>query len=183
MRLELKDIKEGLLEQEYTCLPDDFPELVSLAEERGPRFLPPLEFRLRFQRVGRIVEVDGDFTAIIGLNCGRCLDAFELKVADRFSLTFSPAKEDENREEEVELTSGELGLLTYRDDVLELTEALQEQLLMALPISPLCDSDCQGLCPECGQNLNIKDCGCVRTPFNNKFAALAGMAFNKKQKE
>ncbi len=180
LRLELEDIKGGGREQAYSCSLSDFPDLVALAEEGGPLFDEPLTFQLRLQRVGSIVEVDGHFDAVVGLKCGRCLAEFKLPLSESFTLTFVPQSQDEeDPEEEVELETEELGLISYRGETLELREPLQEQLLMAIPISPLCSDACRGLCPECGGDLNHETCDCTRKPFNNKFTALAGMDFRK----
>jgi uncharacterized protein len=179
VRLELKDIKGDGLEQAYTCTLSDFKDLVGLAEEGGPVFYEPLTFELRFQRTGQFVEVDGHFDATVGLKCGRCLQNFKQPLSETFTLTFVPRSDAVETEEEIELDVEELGLIPYSDETLELLDPLQEQLLMAIPISPLCDESCRGLCPECGGNRNIKACDCTRQPFNNKFTALAGMDFKK----
>ncbi len=179
MRIELKDIKGGLLVQDYDCAVADFPELQTLLEESGAAFSGPIHFHLRLQRVGQLVEVDGLLNAGVSLFCGRCLQPFSEAIADRFSLTFTPRKPDQESVEELELASDELGLIHYQDEVIDLLDPLQEQLIMALPISPLCREDCGGLCPECGQNLNLGRCKCEKKVFNNKFSALAGFKLDK----
>ncbi|MCK4502340.1 MAG: DUF177 domain-containing protein [Desulfuromonadales bacterium] len=179
MRIELKDIKAGELEQEYSCSLADFPDLQELAGVDDLKFYPPFEFKLRLQRSGKFIEVDGQLHAVVRLKCGRCLHHYRLPLAESFSFTFVPQPESCETEEEVELAAADLGLTCYQDDVLELQEPLQEQLLMAIPISPLCDVSCRGLCPECGVNLNVSSCECVKKPFNSKFNILADMNFKK----
>lgn len=179
MRLELEDIKGGELEQEYSCSLTNFPDLIAIADDGEPKFGEPLEFQLRFQRTGQFVEVDGHLDAEVGLKCGRCLRDFKQSLAESFSLTFVPQLKDHETEEDVELETAELGLISYEDDVLELQEPLQEQLLMAVPISPVCKTSCKGLCPECGIDLNSEKCDCTRKPFNNKFNVLSNIDFRK----
>jgi uncharacterized protein len=179
VQLELKDIKGGELEQEYSCSLVDFPELNLFTEDGGPRFREPMVFKLRLQQTGKFVEVDGHLDAVVALSCGRCLQDFDLSLSESFSVTFVPRRKDNETDEEVELEADELGLVSYDDETLELRDTLQEQLLMAVPISPLCKKTCKGLCPECGTNLNIETCNCTRKPFNNKFTALAAMEFKK----
>jgi uncharacterized protein len=104
---------------------------------------------------------------------------FEQSVSESFSLTFVSQLKDVESEEEFELEADELDLIVYQDEVLELRDPLQEQLMMAIPISPICKSSCRGLCLECGANLNINECGCVRKLFNNKFTGLADIDFKK----
>jgi len=179
VRLELKDIKAGGVKQEYSCALLDFPDLELIAAGGGPEFNLPLKFQLCFQRTGKLVEVDGQFETVVRLRCGRCLQNFDLPLAEQFTFTFVPQTENCETDEEVELEAAELGLTTYRDEVLLLREPLQEQLLMAIPISPLCDDSCRGLCPECGEDLNKTKCDCVKQPFNNKFTVLSNMNLKK----
>ncbi len=179
MRLELKDIKRGWLEQAYSCSLSDFPELIELAVEDGPEFSEPLAFQLRFQQTGKFVTVDGHFDAVVRLKCGRCLQRFEQILSESFALTFVPELKKCETEEEVELEVDDMSLIAYKDDILELQEPLQEQLLMSVPMNPVCSISCQGLCPECGLNLNREKCDCVKKPFNNKFTALADMNFRE----
>ena len=180
MRLEIKDLKDGTLKREYRFSPSVFPVLGPLAEEEGVRFRDPLIFQVRLQKTGQIVELDGELTATAAMQCGRCLQPFDQAIHSEFALTFTPLPaEEEAVGEEVELEADELGLIRYRDETLDLLEPLQEQIVMAIPIGPVCKADCQGLCPECGGDLNSTRCDCVKKPFNNKFGALADLKFDK----
>ena len=179
MQLELKDIKGGALEQGYSCSLSEFPELGIIAEEGGPKFSEPLVFQLRFQRLGQLVAVDGSLNAVVKLKCGRCLEVFERPLAESFTLAFAPQQESNEGEDEVELEVDDLNLIIYKNEVLQLQNPLQEQLLMAVPISPICGASCSGLCPSCGTNLNKETCNCVRKPFNNKFNVLDSVDFKK----
>ena len=180
VRLELRDIKDGTLKQEYRCPPTQFPVLKQLAEEEDVAFQDPLVFRLRFQKTGQIVEVDGELSATVKMHCGRCLTAFDQPISADFSLTFTPlAVREDSEEDEVELEADDLGLIHYRGETLDLLEPLQEQIVMSVPIGPVCRDDCQGLCSECGGDLNNTRCNCVKKPFNNKFGALADLKLDK----
>ncbi len=179
MRLELKDIKDGILKQELNFAAGQFPILQEMMQHDDAQFLRPISFELRLQKSGQLVEVDGRLSTSVNLSCGRCLQAYEKKLQGDFAFTFTPyvAEEigSEDEEVEVELDTDELGLVYYKDDTLDLLAPLQDQLVMALPISPVCQEDCQGLCSECGCNLNTDSCGCVKKPFNSKFSVLAGL--------
>ncbi len=179
MQIELKDIKAGELEQEYSCTVDDFPQLQDFIAAGEVKFYPPLEFKLRLQQTGKFVEVDGRLDAVIGLKCGRCLGSYDLPLAENFAFTFVPQPKTTEFVEEVELEAAELDLTTYKDEILDLQDPLQEQLLMAIPISPICCEECLGLCPECGVNMNITRCDCVKKIFNNKFNILSELNLKK----
>ena len=62
---------------------------------------------------------------------------------------------------EEEFVSGESEeLYTYQNDILDLTKAVTDRILLDLPMAFLCREDCTGLCPVCGADLNEGDCGC-----------------------
>ena len=46
-------------------------------------------------------------------------------------------------------------------NIMDISEAIRQYTVMALPIKPLCRQDCSGLCPTCGADLNEKRCDCT----------------------
>jgi len=49
---------------------------------------------------------------------------------------------------------------SYKTSGLSLEDVVREQVLLSLPSRTLCKEDCKGLCPRCGQNLNLESCSC-----------------------
>lgn len=175
MRLELDEISAGGVDREYSSPVEVFPELVTHAQTSRFNFISPLKFRIRLQRAGTLVELDGQLDFRVEEVCGRCLASFGERIESSFALTFTPPRESDPELEERELETEELGLLTYDGEQIDLHDPLQEQVLISLPISPLCKDECLGLCPECGVNLNETRCDCEKKLFNNKFAALKNL--------
>jgi uncharacterized protein len=67
----------------------------------------------------------------------------------------------------------EEGIFTIGGDhVLDLSEAIRQYAIMALPMAPICRPDCAGLCPECGQNLNQGSCACRAIARDARWEAL-----------
>ncbi|NIP25414.1 MAG: DUF177 domain-containing protein, partial [Phycisphaerae bacterium] len=85
----------------------------------------------------------------------------------------------DDEDEGVELTADELGLTLVEEDTISLLEPIREQILMAIPIQPLCDESCKGLCVHCGENLNATDCGCEEPQFDTRFASLKNFKVKK----
>jgi len=61
---------------------------------------------------------------------------------------------------------------TYSGTAIDLAPAIREQVILAAPPSPLCSEDCKGLCPICGQDKNLRDCGCVEARIDPRWEAL-----------
>ena len=58
------------------------------------------------------------------------------------------------------------------DGYLNLAKPLREQIVVSLPLRPLCRSDCRGLCSQCGENLNLGKCACSEDTLDPRLAAL-----------
>jgi len=71
-----------------------------------------------------------------------------------------------------EKSMSESGLLMPDDGHIDFTPVLREYALLEVPIKALCKPDCKGLCIECGQDLNVKDCGHSQHGEDSPFAAL-----------
>lgn len=76
--------------------------------------------------------------------CVRCLTEFDQPLEIDFTelYAFTPASATES------------GLLVPDSGKINLAPLVREEMLLAIPISPVCRPDCQGLCPVCGENLN-----------------------------
>jgi uncharacterized protein len=70
------------------------------------------------------------------------------------------------------LGEDELLVAFYRDDQLDLSHMAWEQIVLALPMKPLCKIDCEGLCPDCGVNRNAASCSCVQDDTDPRWQAL-----------
>jgi uncharacterized protein len=125
--------------------------------------------------VGRTPQgliIQGKFGGKILLECVRCLEDFEKQINWEFAELF--AFKEEN------ITESEL--LVPEDSHIDLQELVREFAILEIPIKPLCSEDCQGLCQECGQNLNLGDCGHL-PEIDSPFLALKGLFENNPDKD
>jgi uncharacterized protein len=109
------------------------------------------------------------------LLCARCVEPVATPLAGNFDLIFRPQAADaEAGERAITLDETEIGY--YEESGLLLEDVVREQVLLSLPSRTLCKEDCKGLCPRCGQNLNLATCSCKPTadPKWNALASLAG---------
>src|SRR5262249_23600562 len=58
---------------------------------------------------------------------------------------------------------------------LDLSEAVREELILAVPDYVLCREDCAGLCPHCGKDLNEGPHDCAAKPTDARWAALEAL--------
>jgi uncharacterized protein len=145
------------------------------------RVAAPVELSLDVERTGKdVFRVTGRAITRLELDCGRCLEAFEVPVDANFELRYIPAAENTG-EEEREVEEDDLTTAFYREGSLDVIEMLREQFTLAIPMKPLCAEACRGLCPQCGANLNRTECGCTPKWEDPRLAALKGLLQPEKE--
>ena len=122
--------------------------------EVGDLSLSYLRGELEFTRVVDGILVVGTLETEIQTLCTRCLSPLKLPV--------SLALEDTIGLPNAETTS-ERPVRVNEEGWADLTPLIREYAWLALPLNPLCSTDCKGLCPICGGNRNLEACMCKET--------------------
>lgn len=103
---------------------------------------------LRLESVMEGVLVSGTVEATVAGECGRCLEPFTDTVSvDVQELFVYPDSTTDETTEDDEVSRIE-------HDLLDLEPVVRDATVLALPLTPLCDPDCLGLCAGCGQRLD-----------------------------
>ncbi len=121
--------------------------------------------------------VDGQSRVTMDLNCSRCLDPFPFANASKFHVRFRPRPEAAGPEdEEIEISGEEeLDVEFYGERNIPLRDLAVEQVQLAIPMKPLCDENCLGLCPKCGANRSRERCSCEEAAGDERWSALQGI--------
>ena len=113
----------------------------------------------------------GSVTTKLELLCSRCLEPFATPVDAAFDLRYQPHSHNTG-EGEREVEEDDLSTAFYENEAIDLGQLMREQFYLAVPMKPLCQESCQGLCPVCGTNLNRGTCACTREWEDPRLAAL-----------
>ncbi len=105
------------------------------------------------------ILVKSNLNTASGLTCSRCVTVFDCPLPINIEEEYLPT---------TDIISGsplpvpdDPGAFTIDErNILDLTEAIRQYTLLAIPMKPLCRQDCAGLCPACGTNLNLAHCDC-----------------------
>lgn len=126
---------------------------------------------------GGAFRLKGSFLAHLRLHCVRCLKAFPMDCRESLDLLFLPQSANVAPEGEPErgLSDDELSVSFYREEKIDLGLMVREQILLALPMKPLCREECKGLCQRCGADRNESECRCVTDAFDARWEPLAGL--------
>lgn len=126
---------------------------------------------LKIFKAGDTVLVSGKAKAEASLSCSRCLEKFSYPLDVKFEVEYVPLRELIEVGEH-ELTREELDVSFYKNDQIDIDELVREHLLLAVPMKPLCKSNCKGICPKCGKNLNENLCECSTNEIDPRLAPL-----------
>jgi uncharacterized protein len=151
--------------------------------EEEVEFLSPIDMEIRLRKITRFVEASGLLQTLVRFSCSRCLRVFSSSLFIPFEATYAEAlqaSQSLQEEAEIELTADAINLFPFHGRQIDLAEAIQEQVIMALPVRPLCCENCKGLCQKCGADLNQGACECAEKPKDPRFAALKDLKINKK---
>jgi uncharacterized protein len=128
-------------------------------EDSDISFLSPVEYDLRITKSGENVWVKGPVQAALSLTCARCVEEFAFSIESELDIEILP-KASASTASEVELQTDEMNLYYFEGEEIDLDPYVFEEVMLNLPIKPLCSDACKGICPSCGRNLNIEQCRC-----------------------
>ena len=137
-----------------------------------------VEGKVRLLRTNRSILVKGTLETGVELTCSRCLSPFNCPLKVSLEEEYYPTTDVDTGA--AIAVPDEPGSFTIDEEhVLDLTEAVRQYALLALPMKPLCVENCAGLCPFCGHNLNRGPCGCPSRRTDSRLTELSKL---KKEK-
>ena len=141
------------------------PVRVAATVEWGTEFAmtssgSPLEADLELQSISGGVMSNGRVAFEVEFRCSRCLTEWRSPQETRISQLFGNDPDAEYQ------LSG---------DNLDLEPMLRDEVILAMPLRPLCRDDCAGLCPNCGADLNEGSCPGHEEATSSPFAGLREM--------
>ncbi len=132
------------------------PDAINLEENEFVRPAGGIVYKLMIQALGTELLVRGSLLQQFVCRCVSCDQWFDLAIKERdFINSFEIHAEN-----------------AFPD----LTEAIREAIILALPAYPRCSDSCQGLCRSCGVNLNASECGCSAGRGNDCWSALDALS-------
>lgn len=118
--------------------------ILELEQDKLVRPEGPVSYDLHAEKVGHELLVRGRLAVPLSVECSRCADFFSTKLEVSSFLRAYAVPEG--------------------TETVDLTGDIREDILLNLPVSPLCSPGCKGLCPQCGKNLNQGPCSCKPKP-------------------
>ena len=162
-------------------------------EEKDPGIRDVLALTATIRAEEADFQVEGELNGLLLHDCVRCLEEFAAPADVSFRAVYKdpgsgpgpalgsrrPKRQEPGPGSRAGAGSGTADSVREETDSypvmeqrIELQEMLREQLILSIPMQPLCSEACQGLCQVCGQNLNVQRCGCEAVRTESPFAIL-----------
>ena len=126
-------------------------------------FETPFNLKGVIKNIAGVLYLELDADVSFKTECARCLDSVSVHHPFAVNEVFSKTITSDLEEDDVTvLESGNI----------DLCEVVDKAFVGSLPISFLCKDDCEGLCPQCGINLNYESCSCADDNTDPRLAAL-----------
>lgn len=164
MRLDLSE----LIKSRGAVIPFHFEEEI---EVEGLELLRPVVADFKFSNTTRSIIIEGELDTIVLAECVRCLKHFSLPIHFAFQEAYT--RQDLMLDAKGNLITEDEDIRSvFEGHILDLTEFLRQNIILALPSAPLCSPDCKGLCPICGKNLNEGECQCSKQRIDPRWQKL-----------
>lgn len=130
--------------------------------------------QVRFMRTASGVIADAAARGSVDMECTRCLKPSVQSIAVRFYDEFH-SKVEVNTGAALPTPDEEDPFFIDEAHRIDLGEAIREYALIELPMRPLCQADCKGLCPQCGIDRNLETCDCDTDVVDDRLSALKAL--------
>jgi uncharacterized protein len=144
-----------------------------------------IEVDMRLESVTEGVLLSAQIFAIAKGECIRCLDPVEIEVERKIQELYlyeddgGKKKSHSKKSAPVEDDLDEVELLYLDGVIMDLEPPIRDAIVLDLPVNPLCDPDCLGLCPDCGQKWESLPEDHAHEVIDARWAGLDGLDFKK----
>ena len=130
----------------------------------------------KLKRIDHEVFFTGELQTLLQVICTRCLKPFSLPVKNKIQVHFVPKVKYRSRGSEFEIKETDIEKEVYHEDLIDLRASVRDQILLDLPLISVCQKDCKGICPACGNDFNANQCECKNEEeINPRFAVLKNL--------
>jgi len=125
-----------------------FSEELSFKDD-GLILTSPVEVTLKLVNTGETVLVTGTIKSRVKLCCCRCLKDFDapvcIKIDEQYRKKQPVSRKQIKKDEEIELKDEDIFFDIGEDNVIDMDEAIRQNIIVSLPIKPLCNKLCKGM--------------------------------------
>ncbi len=165
MKINISNLSQGTHEFELS------KKAVEL--ELQEHFVGDLTAYVTLEKASRQILLRARLTSNASFQCDRCLDEFKKEISPAFQVVYVWDVQDHSAEGDEDIRT-----LTSDTNIIDISDAVRDSVLLAVPLKLLCREDCAGLCQRCGKNLNHtanRSCDCSPGEDDSRWNKLAGL--------
>jgi len=160
MKIRIEDIPEEGLELNFSPDQDILSEaLETIPKSEGITIDPHIKGHIRISVSGDDIFFVGTVRAVAHLQCSRCLVDFATDKDLDLHLVIRRAGAENSVGDESEQSEADAVLV--KGSEIDPGEFIVQEVLLNVPMKPLCREACPGLCPQCGALKGSQDCDCL----------------------
>ena len=174
MKINISNLSQGTHEYELSKKAAEF--------ELQEHFVGDINAHVTLEKSNRQILLRARVASSGLFHCDRCLDEFNKKISPTLQIVYVWDVQDHSAELDEDVRT-----LTSDTNIIDISDAVRDSVLLAVPLKLLCREDCAGLCARCGKNLNYTadgscDCAPGETDMRwNKLAGLVEVSMSKKK--
>jgi len=154
-----------------------FEEAISYLDQNNNTIglLAPIKVVAEAVNSGTIIIVNLEANTVTQLECSCCLSPIIYPL--QLNLQLSYCHQQDLEKMGIMIAPGEESedYQVFAEKPVNIKDLVLENFLISLPMKPLCRVDCQGLCPECGEDLNQGTCICKEKVVDPRLEVLRGL--------
>ncbi len=126
------------------------------------RVIPPIIVKGSAVNYEGKIEVELSIASKVETVCSRCMERYIQEINTDSQFTFVK-----------DSVTGNDDYYVYKGDSIDITDLVLGEIAAELPMKPLCNTHCKGLCPKCGKNKNITNCQCKNDDIDSRLQILS----------
>lgn len=161
MKVSLTELVEGQKKELNMELEDHIKMLNYLGDEI--KLITPTVFKGQVYNAQGDLYIQGKVESLAEFSCYRCLKKFQQEIVGEVS--------EELMKENAPKTEEDAYFLIENNEI-DISEIMENALILALPMKIVCDEHCKGLCLACGKDLNEDHCDCKKDDIDPRLSKL-----------
>ena len=165
MKINISNLSQGTHEYALSKKAGEF--------DLPEHFIGYIAAKVTLEKTSRQIFLRARITSEAAFQCDRCLDEFKKEISPAFQIVYDWDAQDHPAESDEDIRT-----LTPDTNVIDISDAVRDSVLLAVPLKLLCREECAGLCPRCGKNLNHSaggSCDCAPGEVDSRWNKLAGL--------
>lgn len=180
MKIDVSKLAIGLHELDFS------ESALELGIDDVVRFPNPIMSHVTIDKSESHIFVKVRVESLAHFSCDRCLKEFDQKLSGDVQLYYEVVHQGGHShlvDEGTERQQDEVRIYRPGQKEIVLTRDVRDTLLLSIPMKVLCSSDCKGICPYCGKDLNEGPCSCSPREMDPRWEALRVLLDRKAENE